>query len=181
VKDTLPRPFPTVDGLRFSAIHNYAGYAVSDDGRVWSCRHKSGLNGWWREMRSCGRAKYRSVTLCNGRSRKTFSVHRLVLESFVRLPHCGLVACHGNGNCHDNRLSNLRWDTQANNHRDSIRHGTWVRGESCGKSKLTNALVCTIRHERAFLGTTFVALGRKFGVSDTTISGIVKRKTWKHI
>lgn len=54
--------------------------------------------------------------------RKRRKVHHLVLETFVGPRPTGLMACHTNGNALDNRLRNLRWDTQANNIADMHRH-----------------------------------------------------------
>jgi hypothetical protein len=54
------------------------------------------------------------------RSRR--KVHHLILEAFVGPRPEGLKACHNNGDGHDNRLDNLRWDTQANNIADMHRH-----------------------------------------------------------
>lgn len=35
-----------------------------------------------------------------------------------------MAACHNNGDCTDNRLLNLRWDTVSANHLDKVIHGT---------------------------------------------------------
>lgn len=62
------------------------------------------------------------VTVDRGRKRK---VHQLVLEAHVGAAPEGLVGCHWNGKPDDNRLTNLRWDTQMANVADSFRHGTY--------------------------------------------------------
>lgn len=51
-------------------------------------------------------------------------VHNLVLEAFVGRRPPGLIACHNNGDHHNNHLSNLRWDTYGSNNLDLVRHGT---------------------------------------------------------
>lgn len=51
-------------------------------------------------------------------------VHKLVLEAFVGLRPERMEGCHNNGDYTDNRLVNLRWDTQSENMRDRVRHGT---------------------------------------------------------
>lgn len=48
----------------------------------------------------------------------------LVLTAFVGPRPPGYVGCHNDGDPTNNRLSNLRWDTQSANVRDAVRHGT---------------------------------------------------------
>lgn len=51
-------------------------------------------------------------------------VHQLVLEAHVGPRPAGMQGCHTNGRNTDNRVTNLRWDTQSGNQLDSVRHGT---------------------------------------------------------
>lgn len=55
-------------------------------------------------------------------------VHQLVLEAFVGPRPEGMEGCHNNGDCTDNRLENLRWDTSSNNKLDMLIHGTHPNG-----------------------------------------------------
>lgn len=66
---------------------------------------------------------YRLVCLYREGRQTTCRVHRLVLEAFVG-PANGLQGCHRNGDCADNRLTNLKWGTNSDNQRDSVEHGT---------------------------------------------------------
>lgn len=52
-----------------------------------------------------------------------------MLTAFVGPCPDGMEGCHNDGDPHNNRLDNLRWDTRANNARDAIRHGThpWLK------------------------------------------------------
>ena len=66
----------------------------------------------------------------NGRTVSRY-VHHLVLEAFVGPRPEGTEACHGDGNGTNNKLANLRWDTHAENIKDSVSHGTFwpkIRG-----------------------------------------------------
>lgn len=54
------------------------------------------------------------------------------------------------------------------------------KGEQIAQSKLTEEEVRNIRDEAAD-GTAFAALARKYGVSSSAISEVVRRKTWKHV
>lgn len=65
-------------------------------------------------------------------------VCHLVLEAFVGPCPEGLECCHNNGNCHDNRLDNLRWDTRQANIVDRDHHGTTARGEISGLARYSN-------------------------------------------
>lgn len=56
-----------------------------------------------------------------------------------------------------------------------------ARGEKQGLSKLSESQVLSIREEYAAGGISKDALGRKFGVTGSTIRFIVTRKTWKHL
>ncbi|QEA11315.1 HNH endonuclease [Mycobacterium phage Buttons] len=50
--------------------------------------------------------------------------HQLVMSAFVGPQPKGLQVCHGDGNPLNNRLSNLRYDTDSANKLDAVRHGT---------------------------------------------------------
>lgn len=100
-------------------------YLVSDTGRVWSIPRADAL-GRMRGGRfligSSGR--YSRVGLSRDGRTRIFSRHTLVLTAFVGPRPDGLQGCHNNGNPHDNRLVNLRWDTPEANAQDSLAHGT---------------------------------------------------------
>lgn len=55
-------------------------------------------------------------------------VHSLVLEAFVGPAPAGTECCHNDGTQANNDLSNLRWDTRANNIKDDFRVGVRKRG-----------------------------------------------------
>ncbi len=121
-------------------------YDVSDHGRVRSLpRRVAGpfgstvqLPGKVLRLRVNKRG-YGDVTLHSkgtGRAPRVVGVHRLVLEAFVGPCPDGMVACHGPAGNGDNSLANLRWDTQRENVRDQLRHGTHASGatlEACGQ------------------------------------------------
>lgn len=110
-------------------IPQFPGYLASDDGRIWTTKRKggndrsAGRTGEPRELRySVDRRGYLRVSLdMNGKvlSRR---VHQLVLEAFVGPCPPGLEGCHFPDESKlNNRLSNLRWDTHAENIRDRVR------------------------------------------------------------
>jgi DNA-binding NarL/FixJ family response regulator len=84
----------------------------------------------------------------------------------------------------NNQLTNLSWATPEVNQGDRVLHGTTyrgdTRGEKSGGSKLTEREVLKIR-ERLARGETQTSIAEKYGVTQTTISFIALRQTWKHI
>lgn len=176
------------------AVNGYPGYEVSSLGSV-------------RSVRKCGRARDRfgnkpkhlkALVLPNGYSTvrlpigkkerpgryaitkyKTYYLHRLVLEHFVGPCPAGMEGCHNDGNKSNNSVTNLRWDTPANNTADKNRHGTMQRGEQNGQAKLTTDQVRQIRSLRPT--HTLLELAKMFGVVDQTISKICRGEAWRHV
>ena len=83
------------------------------------------------------------------------------------------------------RPDHLFLGTQLDNMRDMRAKGrvgnTRVFGETVGTSKLTEDQVLDIRARHAMGGCTFKGLADGYGVSDTTVAAVVKRKWWKHL
>jgi hypothetical protein len=112
-------------------------------------------------------------------------VHRLILAAFVGPCPNGLVCCHNNGDPTNNRLENLRWDTEKSNSADAIAHGTYrkppaLRGERNNNAKLDAEKVRAIRAVPHYRGISN-DLGKKFGVSKAVICAVRKRRTWNWV
>jgi len=69
----------------------------------------------------------------------------------------------------------LEEGTQAQNNADMIRDGTSTRGEKNPASKLTQEQIIAIR---SITGKLQRKIAEEYGVSQLTISKIIKRKTW---
>jgi hypothetical protein len=131
---------------------------------------------------STGRNGYKIVSFTfPGRKRQTSYVHRLVLETFCGAPPDGFEACHNNGRRHDNRLSNLRWDSRSANAMDRHAHGTVnaKRGEEAATAVLTDANVRWIRENAGHL--SFRRMASALGVCHSTVAHAAYGVTWKHI
>lgn len=108
-------------------------YEVSDQGRVRRLKREAkdsmGRTRRWKE-RTLNPIRnnngYLKVSLYKDSSAQQKSIHRLVLEVFNGKPIEGQVACHNNDDRTDNRLVNLRWDTQKANVADAIKHGRHI-------------------------------------------------------
>jgi hypothetical protein len=107
-------------------------YEVSDHGHVRSVeRIVHDVTGRNRHLRSRpirpwadpvdGRLR---IKLKGGGRVQHYKVHTLVLTAFVGPRPDGMECCHNDGDCTNNHLSNLRWDTPSENAFDKVRHGT---------------------------------------------------------
>ncbi len=103
-----------IDGVDMRHIPDFPGYAVSSDGRVFSCRNSNGHE--WRELkRTENPLGYSRVVVCQGYRPRNLFVHKLVLIAFDRKPIAGEVAMHVDDNPRNNSIGNLRWGTQKEN------------------------------------------------------------------
>jgi hypothetical protein len=171
------------------AIPGFSDYEVSNLGRVRSWRIKGNTTKPVIEPRilrkypSGFQQKYRSVKLYKENKGHTISVHRLVLETFIGPKPEGQETRHLNGISTDNRLDNLAYGTHTENMADQVLHGTAVSpsGEAHGMVKITEEQVLAIRQRYENKEATQRQLAKEFGLHQTTISLIVRRKKWKHI
>lgn len=90
-------------------------------------------------------------------------------------------AAHECGNGHLGCVTkrHLSWKTPAGNAADRYIHGTQRFGESSPKSKITEDDVIEIRS--LFGKETQVAIAKRYGLNQSTISVIQARKTWQHV
>lgn len=167
------------EDVSYRDVPGLSGYRVGDDGSVWSCRRSrrkgaglgshSIVTGEWRKRRPTpDRQGYLRLSVRVDDRVKLVAVHRLVLLAFTGPPAAGQVACHFNGCRSDNRPGNLRWDSVLANNRDRYRHGTMPRGESHGRTKLTDdqkaAALAMLES-----GSTRTEVAKHFGVARSTV------------
>lgn len=136
---SYPPTLPSIEGARVAHIPDAPGYAVTTDGRIFSCRKNGygvGRFGAWKQLKPYPSDKGRlliSISI-NGRMKRR-QLHRIIMEAFVGPCPDGMEVCHENGDHLDNRLDNLRHDTHIANEADKIRHGRTVRGERSPHAK----------------------------------------------
>ena len=116
---------------------------------------------------------YYAVGLYKNNKRKTYQVHALVLESFIKRPK-GKEPNHKNSIRADNRLENLEWLTRSEN----ISHG-YRNGRNSGK-KLDSVTVRAMRAQHK-QGWSQAEIAKKYGISSSTMSNIINRKLWKYV
>jgi hypothetical protein len=179
-------PLPELEGEEIRHVPGWEGYAVTDRGRVLSCRSKYPFPEFpfekWRELvPTKGHRGYWVVSLSAQGIRRQFKLHQLVLLVFVGPKPAGLHGCHFDDNKDHNWLVNLRWDTPAANQHDKVRNGRFPdrKGSRHPMARLTELEVEAIRRRRSE-GETLRAIGDDFGVSEATVSLIYRGKTWKN-
>lgn len=105
------------------------------------------------------------------------SVHRMVLLAFFGEPESGQVGRHLDGDPLNNRLTNLRWGSLAQNYADRHGHGTDNSGERHGNAKLTDEIVRQIRAS----SRTARDWARSLGVSASCIDSVMRGRSWRHV
>lgn len=124
---------------------------------------------------------YRGVNLRTpSGGKRVMYVHSIVLQAFVGRRPARCEAAHFDGNGLNNKLSNLRWASYAEQRQDKERHGRLNQGESGGNSKLTEKDVLEIIRLRK-AGTNRQELAAQFGVSVSLISHIEWGRRWAHL
>ena len=170
-------------------VLGYEGYyQVSSIGRVRSLTRldSNGHLLCGKIIKTCPNGRrYLGVILGKNSTRKSYSVHTLVLNTFIGERPNGMECCHNNGNSKDNRACNLRWDSRSNNTKDQIKHGTLYvlnnikYGEDCGGCKITKKDVGMIRFLKSLKMFRNEDIGNMYSLSKWHVSRIYGRKTWK--
>ena len=109
-------------------------------------------------------------------------IHRMVCEKVNGPPptptHQAAHSC-GNGKRGCVTQAHLSWKTCKENAADKVRHGTQARGTGHYAAKLSDADVREIRRLAGYISQS--EIGAMFGVKQTTVGGIIRRKSWGHI
>ena len=164
--------------------HNYVTrygyhYFATDDGHIYSEHLKRNISEY------TDKDGYKKVRLSNGDgSRKVFSVHRLILETFEPNPNSSILQVnHKDGNKANNSLSNLEWVTCKENINHGYKLGLYsnIGDNNNGDHKLCTAQVLEIINLLLEHKMTIQAIADKFQVSKFAIESIKYKRTWKHL
>lgn len=156
---------------QWKLIANFPDYAVSNLGRVRRLtamgRYKAGSS-CKGQIDSCG---YHQVSLTFDGRRYFKLRHRLVAEAFIPNPQGLPEVDHKDRDKGNNSVDNLRWIATKSNK---------LRGENTVMAKLSEA---DVLHIRALLAEGFKqkTLAEMYGVDQSCISNIHRRRNWAHI
>ncbi len=157
--------------VRVRIVPEYPGLVISSDGRI------QGPSGKWLKAFP-GKQGYLRFNIYRGNQRWTqHGVHAAVCVAFHGPRPEGQLVRHLDGNPGNNQAENLAWGTSLDNEADKIRHGRSLTGTRHHQAKLTED---DVRHICSS-GMTGRALALNYGVTESTVSAIRKRKTWTHI
>lgn len=153
-------------------IASLPGYEASSLGRI---RHDDKI------LPGTAHGKYRRVCLrSKGSPRKNLLVHRLVCEAFHGPAPVGLDCAHRDGDCSNNRPSNLRWATHRENLRDKWKHQAHAHGVKMSRVVKSDAVAIEI-YQRGRAGESASSLAAEFGYSEFTVIRIFDGRAWSRV
>lgn len=154
----------------WTTVTDWPDYQVSDIGRVKSLKYgKEKILSVSPNVKS----GVPQVSLCRDGKRTTFSVHVLMLTSFVGPCPDGMEGCHNDGNPANNVLKNLRWDTRRENGIDAVIQRTHRHV----KLRPSDIPVIWSRLRR---GDSYESIATDYNVAIGTINDIRSGRTWSH-
>ncbi len=158
------------------------GYAVTDDGRVFSGVCCSWSKECPRELRPIPTgAGYRMVRLHINKRATAEGIHRLVAFAFLSPPTPAQDRVrHLDGDPTNNVVGNLVWGTQKENCADAIRHGRTLKGLKNPQAKMTPKRVLLSRMLQRE-GVSDGIIGTLFGVTSETIRRACNGEQWGHV
>lgn len=168
---------------RLVQVPDNKSYAVSDDGRIFTCKPCVRSKGVpVREMKQTKtQFGHLYVRMAKDGKPSADTVHRIVAKAFLPPPLPGqTLVRHLDGNPGNNRVDNLKWGTQSDNMQDCVRHGRTLKGLKNSNAKLTDDLVkAAIIFCKA--GYSYSALAQFLGVSPETVRRAVTGEQWGHV
>lgn len=123
---------------------------------------------------------YKRIGLTKDSKQTTYTVHSVILKTFVgKHPEYNHVN-HLNGDRGDNRLDNLEWVSPAHNVDHAMKYGLFDhRGTKNNFNKLSEMDVIAIRLFDTYRLSRRFELADRFNISRTTISNICNGTHWK--
>ena len=167
-------------------IPEFPGYFAGNDGHIssdWGFGKQGRVPGRKRILVGSldGRGKYLGACVKNASGiRITRNVHALIAEGFLGKRPVGCEVSHVDGNCTNNRPTNLIYESRRENHARKRIHGTDDRGCKNSRAKFTEKTVRQVRRARE-RGLTHAAIAARFSVSRTSISRILNKRRYAEV
>jgi hypothetical protein len=117
------------------------------------------------------------ISLCKNYTVTVIRIHIVIAQTFLGARPEGMHICHNDGDCTNNRLANLRYDTPSGNEKDKILHGKAQRGTKCHWHKLNDEQVRQIR-ELAQKNISPIVISEMFNISRQNVSKIKLGTRW---
>ena len=168
-------------------------YEVNDLGQVRSCRRTTSYVWMGKPKTMTKRPKilapwkdkdgYLRYKLTDtNRVMRVMFAHRAVALAFIPNPHGLPQVAHLNHDPADNRLENLKWASNAENHQDSVTVNRYAAAgpDHTNKRLMTPELVREMRALYA-AGDGPAVIARKYEMRIETVTKIVKRQRWIHV
>lgn len=168
-KKEIWKPIPNFSGYEVSNLGNIKSYLKLGPG--WDFNKKSQIR-----KTQIGTNGYLSLFLYSkDKEKKFFTVGSLVLLTFIGPCPPKKEICHNDGDRLNNKLSNLRYDSRKNNHKDKKKHGTQKCGQDHYLSKYSDNDIKEMRY-LYLKGTSQFKIAELFGTNQSYISLIVNNK-----
>lgn len=163
-----------MNGVTYSLLAKlYGDYDIFTDGRIFSWKRGKFLS-------QDTNGRYLDVGLRINNKTEQWRVHRLVAMAFYGPLPEGMQTRHLNGNSKDNRVTNLKYGTVAENAADKVLHGTSGKGRIRSNTSLNQEQVLSIK--QALLdGVHYGDLATQYGISPQSIYGIASGKSYAYI
>ena len=162
---------------KWKTIKDFPNYSISNFGKVKNNKTKQAL----KQCFNSGGYLLVCLYFRKKRKKRTFLIHRLVAEAFIGLCPKDKEVNHIDGNKANPYVGNLEYVTRSQNLKHAFEIGLKDhKGENSPTSKLTEKNVIRILKLRS-KGLTCEKIARKFDIDQTTISDIIRRKTWKFV
>lgn len=157
-----------IDGIELRLILSWTKYLISSHGALWSLPRQGTKGGWIKGRPHCGDQHF-YVILHEREKKEQTTLGKLVALAWIGPPPINKpFVLHGNGDCWDDCVLNLRYGTQKENMDDRSKHGTGYRPPL----KLDREAILDIRERLAAKEEFLWQIGERHNVSGTTIRAI---------
>lgn len=186
---TNPIDLPAAQqGTEYRPIADWPGYAVGDDGSVWTAWKRTPLPGKmgtrsyisaiWRKLKPwTHRFGYPMVTLSRDKKLWRVAVHSLVLLCFVGPCPPEMECCHEDDDPKNPALTNLKYGTHQSNMEDAAKRKRMKSGAQHPMVKLTPELTAEIKR-RVLRGERKIDIVNALKISRSSVWKVDKGHSW---